>query len=247
MAGEQAAYRRVADQLRQRILSGELPEGARLPSLRDIAAQYDVAVGIATRALDVLRADGLVMSRPGAGTFVRRFERIVRSSPGRLARAHWGAGASIQDHDTGPRPRTVDVVVGDVPAPDYVASALGVETGTPVLSRSRRFAVEERVVQLAVSYLPIELARGTRIEHTDTGPGGVYGRLAEQGCAPDRFTERIIGRSPTPDEVVALDLAADGARVLEVTRAAHSGERCVEITRMVLDADAYELEYSFPA
>lgn len=247
MAGEQPAYRRVADQLRRLILSGELAEGTRLPSLREIASQYGVAVSIATRALDVLRGDGLVMARPGAGTYVRRFERIVRSSPTRLARDHWGAGAAIQDHDTGPRARAVDIVVGDTAAPDFVAEALGVEPGTPVLTRSRRFVVEGRAVQLSTSYLPTELTRGTRIEHTDAGEGGTYARLAERGLAPTRFTERIVGRSPLPAEATALDLQVDGARVLEVTRFAYAEDRCVEVNRMILDSDAYELAYSFPA
>ncbi|MEV4412146.1 GntR family transcriptional regulator [Catellatospora sp. NPDC049609] len=247
MAGEQPAYRRVADRLRELILSGELAEGARLPSLREIASRYGVATSIATRALDVLRTDGLVVSRPGAGTYVRRFTRIVRKSPGRLAHDRWGAGAAIQDHDTGPRARTVDVVVGDVPAPGFVADALGVEPAAAVLSRSRRFVVEERAVQLATSYLPVELTRGTRIEHTDAGEGGIYARLAEQGVGPTRFTERVIGRSPLPEEAAALGLTADGARVLEITRFAYAGDRCVEVNRMVLDSDAYELSYSFPA
>ena len=247
MAGEQAAYRRVADQLRRRILSGELAEGTRLALPARIAAQYGVAVSIATRALDVLRADGLVMARPGAGTYVRRFERIVRSSPDRLARGHWGAGAAIQDHDTGPRPRAVDIVVGDAPAPGFVAEALGVEPGTPVLSRSRRFVVEGRAVQLSTSDPPTELTRGTRIEHTDAGEGGTYARLAERGLAPTRFTERIVGRSPLPEEATALDLEADGARVLEVTRFAYAEDRCVEVNRMVLDSDADELAYTFSA
>jgi GntR family transcriptional regulator len=73
---------------------------------------------------DVLRAEGLIVARPASGYYVRRFARIVRDSPGRLARDRWGAGEAIQNHDTGPRPRTVDVVVGDVPAPAYVADAL---------------------------------------------------------------------------------------------------------------------------
>ncbi|MFC7247851.1 GntR family transcriptional regulator [Catellatospora aurea] len=247
MAGEQPAYRRVADQLRRLILSGELAEGTRLPSLREIASQYGVAVSIATRALDVLRADGLVMARPGAGTFVRRFERIVRSSPGRLARDHWGRGSAIQDHDTGPRAREVDIVVGDAPASDFVAKALGVEPGALVLTRSRRFVVEGRAVQLSTSYLPTELTRGTRIEHTDAGAGGTYARLAEQGLAPTHFTERIVGRSPLPEEAAALGLLADGARILEITRLAYAEDRCVEVNRMVLDSDAYELTYSFSA
>ncbi|MEV0455417.1 UTRA domain-containing protein [Catellatospora methionotrophica] len=176
-----------------------------------------------------------------------RFERIVRNSPGRLGRGHWGGGTAIQDHDTGPRPWAVDIIVGDTSAPVFVAQALGIEPGTAVLTRSRRFAVEGRVVQLSTSYLPTELTRGSRIEHTDTGEGGTYARLAERGLAPTRFTERIVGRDSLPEEASSLGLLVGGAQVLEITRLAYAEDRCVEVNRMVLDSDAYELTYSFTA
>src|SRR2546423_980682 len=75
------------------------------------------------RAIEVLHSEGLVATGHGADTYVRRFERILRVSPDRLAHERWGAGKAIQNHDTGTRPRTVDVVVGEQPAPDYVAEA----------------------------------------------------------------------------------------------------------------------------
>jgi GntR family transcriptional regulator len=128
---------------------------------------------------------------------------------------------------------------------------LGVAPAAPVLSRSRRFVVDERPVQLATSYLPVELARGTRIEHTDTGPGGTYARLAELGHAPTHFTERVIDRAPTPAEAAGLEWpwtpVPASARVFEITRYAYAGERGVEVNRMVLDTAAYELAYTFPA
>jgi GntR family transcriptional regulator len=245
--GQEAAYRRVADELRSQIERGDLAEGTQLPTLSQIARVYEVPRSTAGRALDALRAAGLVVTRQGAGTYVRQFGRISRVSPARLATARWGAGLMIQDHDTGARPRVVDVVVGDVPAPGFAAVALGVDPGTAVLRRSRRFLVDDRPVQLAISYLPTELTRGTQIEHTDTGPGGTYARLAEAGHAPTEFTERVIMRGPTPDEAADLSLAIRESRVYEITRYAYAGNRCVEVNRMVLDAGAYELIYSFPA
>jgi GntR family transcriptional regulator len=243
----QPAYERVADALRDAILAGDLP--GRLPSLTGLADRYRTTVDVARRAVEILRVEGLVVTRHGAGSYVRRFERIARESPGRLARAHWGAGEAIQDHDTGTRPRSVDVVVGEQPAPAFAAEALRVEPGAPVLTRSRRFVVEGRCVQLAVSYLPLDIVGGTRIAYTDVGPGGTYARLAEMGHAPVRFTERVTARAPRPDEVERLELGTSvGALVVEITRCAYAGGgRCVEVTRMVLDATAYELVYNFDA
>jgi GntR family transcriptional regulator len=63
-------YVRVADHLAARISAGELAPGYRLPSERDLAESYRVAVGTIRQALDELRRRGLVSTLPGAGTFV---------------------------------------------------------------------------------------------------------------------------------------------------------------------------------
>ena len=62
---------RVYAALRQRILSGELAPGTRLPSHLELAEQYEVAPLTLRRVLAVLEEDGLVSREPGRGTFVR--------------------------------------------------------------------------------------------------------------------------------------------------------------------------------
>jgi hypothetical protein len=65
-------WRRVADDLRRRIESGEFSPGAPLPSLTSLAEQYQVSRTTARKAVDAIRDDGLVESVRGWGTFVRR-------------------------------------------------------------------------------------------------------------------------------------------------------------------------------
>lgn len=173
---------------------------------------------------------------------MRTFEPIIRSFPTRM-RA-WRKGQAIQDSDTGKRARMVEVTVGETGANEVVASAFGLAPGDPVLRRSRRFAVDDRLVQLADSYYLLEVVRSTSIVYTDTGPGGVYARLAEIGREPVRFTERLRSRMPLPAEVDALELPG-GTPIIAITRTAFDTEdRCVEVTEMVLDSSAYELEYN---
>lgn len=244
----QPAYLRIAADLRARIASGDLPPGAKLPSETALSAQHGVSRTVIKWAINSLKGAGLVEGRRGSGVYVRRFARIRRVSPGRLARDRWSAGHAIQDADTGARARTVAVEVGEQPAPVEVAEALGMVAGAPVLTRSRRFTVDGRPVQLATSYLPLDLAAGTALAEIDAGPGGTYARLADAGHAPARFTERIVARPPTPHEATALELASIGALVIDVIRYAYTdADRCVEMTRMVLDAAAYELIFEFPA
>jgi len=65
---------RVADQivadLRGQILSGELADGARLPSERELAAHYDVSAPTIREAIRVLTVMGLLNTRNGSRTTV---------------------------------------------------------------------------------------------------------------------------------------------------------------------------------
>ncbi|WP_326555470.1 GntR family transcriptional regulator [Micromonospora sp. NBC_01813] len=56
--------------LRARIDSGEWPPGHKLPGEVTLAQTYDVARGTVRAALDVLRAEGRVVTFTGRGTFV---------------------------------------------------------------------------------------------------------------------------------------------------------------------------------
>jgi GntR family transcriptional regulator len=63
-------YVGVADHIAARIEAGELMSGARLPAERDLAADYQVAVGTARRAVQELRDRGLVVTLPAKGTYI---------------------------------------------------------------------------------------------------------------------------------------------------------------------------------
>lgn len=61
---------RIAAQLRAAIIGHALPPGHRLPGQREMAAQMGVGVPTLREALAILAAEGLVITRPGMGTYV---------------------------------------------------------------------------------------------------------------------------------------------------------------------------------
>ncbi|PZS08524.1 MAG: GntR family transcriptional regulator [Solirubrobacterales bacterium] len=65
-----AGYRRIADDLRQQITSGELATGQRVPFEADLMRRYGVSRGTARRGLALLEATGLVSAVHGKGRFV---------------------------------------------------------------------------------------------------------------------------------------------------------------------------------
>src|SRR5438105_2985080 len=62
--------RQVAEQIRAQCLSGTLPPGERLPSVRELARELAVNVNTVFRVYERLAADQLIEMRHGDGTFV---------------------------------------------------------------------------------------------------------------------------------------------------------------------------------
>lgn len=238
--------RQIADDLRARIEDGEFGPGARLPGEPALVRDYGVAKMTASGALKLLVAEGVALSRAGSGTYVREFKPILRDATKRLSRDQWAAGKSIWSADVGERPMTVaDVEVYEEDAPRWVARILGLDEGARVVVRSRRFLVDGEPVQMATSYLPADLVRGTRIAEPDSGPGGTYKRLAELGAEPVRFGEDLRARMPSSDESARLAILP-GTPVIEICRTAYTADgTAVELNRMLLDAGAYALRYTF--
>ncbi|WP_243879382.1 GntR family transcriptional regulator [Streptomyces sp. KS 21] len=245
---EQPKYREIADALREAIRTGEYGPGDRLPGENPLAAQYGVAVMTARQALRALKAEGIVESRRGAGFFVvEPFTPVRRRSVARLNRQHWKSGRSLFAADDARTLTTDSHVLGTVAPPQAVAEVLQLLNGEQVFARSRRHIVEGRPVLLSTSYLPDQLVAGTQITETDTGPGGIYARLADLGAEPARFREEVLVRMPSADERAGLNIAAD-TPVIKICRTAFTEDgRAVEVNEMTLDSRAYVLEYDFGA
>jgi GntR family transcriptional regulator of arabinose operon len=67
-----ALYSQVLNDIRERILAGDLTAGERLPTELDIAQQHHVSRGTVRQALNILVNEGLLERIQGSGTFVRQ-------------------------------------------------------------------------------------------------------------------------------------------------------------------------------
>ena len=74
-------WRWLYTELRSAIIDGRLKSGARLPSTRNLAAQYGLARGTVVAAFQQLQAEGFVSSEVSAGTFVVPAPGWERNSP----------------------------------------------------------------------------------------------------------------------------------------------------------------------
>jgi DNA-binding GntR family transcriptional regulator len=67
-----ACFAHVADELRAAIDGGRFRPGARLPSERALAEHFGVSRATIVSALHLLRGEGLIETRRGAGSWVSR-------------------------------------------------------------------------------------------------------------------------------------------------------------------------------
>ena len=248
-SSDRPVYRQIADQLRNAITRGEFTPGAKLPSERVLMDRYQTSRVTVRQAIAVLGAEGLIDVEHGRGVFVRSrppLRRLGRERLGRREREA-GKGAFLSDAMAAGREASAEVEVARGVAPPEVAERLHLSQGDQVVIRRRRMLADGQPVQLATSYLPLQLVEGTQIEQADTGTGGTYARLEELGHRLGRFQEDLSARMPLPDEARALRLGA-GVPVIRVVRTAFDEQGApVEVNEIVLAADRYELTYMLPA
>lgn len=77
---EGPAYREVVDGVRAQIRDGKLRPGQKLPSIPKLESEYSTTEGVVRRALTELRAEGLISSHQGKGSFVRDDAAVGRSA-----------------------------------------------------------------------------------------------------------------------------------------------------------------------
>ena len=88
------ASRRIADELRRSIESGEFAPGVQLPSERQLAATYRTARNTAREAIRLLADSGLVIAEQGRGAFVRRNAPLIRLGNDRYSPRYRDSGMS---------------------------------------------------------------------------------------------------------------------------------------------------------
>ena len=71
-------YTQIVDYLKGKIVSGEIKEGEKLPSVRDIAKTLKVNPNTVQRSYQVLELEDIVASQRGRGSFVTEDEDKIK-------------------------------------------------------------------------------------------------------------------------------------------------------------------------
>jgi GntR family transcriptional regulator, transcriptional repressor for pyruvate dehydrogenase complex len=161
---------KLADRIEQRIRSGELADGDRMPPEGTLAADYGVSRTLAREALAILRTRGYLETINGRGTFVRH------PDASQLADAFVGQTAL-----SGNRPLTADDLYEARTAIETTAARLAAERATPEDIEKLSKMLEEMIVNVEIDvaaytkadfgfHLAIAQASGNPLLPTLLGP-----------------------------------------------------------------------------
>ncbi|MEV6103653.1 GntR family transcriptional regulator [Streptomyces sp. NPDC051940] len=242
MGDTRPVYQRIADDLRDRIDSGDLKVGAQIPSRSELKRAYEASDQTVDRAVRVLKAAGYAQGQFGRGVFV-----TDRTPLGTLLRTTGAVdspfAAQISAADTSLSWEATSVTT---PAPRNIAERLGIEAGDRVMCTQYEYLANRKPVQLATSWEPLAITEGTDVVFPERGPyakRGVRGRMAAIGVRVVRASELVGSRAATSAE--AETLGCTPGQCLTVLERTHYDEdnRPVETSDVVVRADRWRLEY----
>lgn len=201
-ARQTPAYLQITEHFRKKILDGDLVEGERLPSHRQISEDWSVSESTALKALSALAAAGLAYSRAGSTGTVVSTKGLYRAGRDWFLTAH-RTGAVYT-----PGVYAEILAAEVIPAPDSVAATLGLEPGSPVIRRHRvTRASNGTPLSTSISYHDAAIAeRAPALLETARIIGGP--RYVEEalGVAGTRGSDTLSARLATDEEADLLGL-----------------------------------------
>jgi DNA-binding GntR family transcriptional regulator len=231
-------YMQVVDDLRKRIIKGQLKPGDKIPSARQLMADWDISQGTAMKVISTLKGEGLVEPRPGLGTVVTR--QIAISGRDDFTRAVQ-TGRIHRDGEYG---KIISATI--VTAPDDVAHALGLEHGARVIRRQRvRYSADHKPLATSISYHDVAIAEQApdllKTEPIPSGPRYVEEITGRRGTSG---LDRLRARLATEDEARLLELDTPAAVLVSRTSLTTDDGEMVEYGESVSPPEQ-EVSYSY--
>ncbi|OKI19257.1 GntR family transcriptional regulator [Streptomyces sp. CB03911] len=227
--GPAKTYTLIADHYRQRILSGELEPGTKLPSNKEICGRWNVAVATVSRALQHLQVEGYLRTSP-RGTFVADDPRITASSQERLSRVQ-RRQSILMDGETS-RVTAAELVT----PPLYVADLFDLEHGAQLVRREYIAGRGKTRTLFAVSWYPAHFA-ALCPDLLNTAPGrndGMTARVLEAtGRQITRARDDMHAREASAREASALGIPV-GSPTLAMVHRWSDDEGVIEYTEACL-------------
>ncbi|MFJ8047683.1 GntR family transcriptional regulator [Streptomyces luteogriseus] len=238
-------HERIAADLRDDIMSGELTPGGNLPSTAQLRTRFDASI---QKALQLIKDERLVVGRAGAAVTVREHrQRTIRPAVSLTPAAAGGRSypwlAEAAKHGTDARIMLLDVREAVPPADIRNALALP-DDGVAVL-RSQLVLIDDVPAELVHSYYPLDIADGTPLTDHRRIKGGTATLLRQLGHTPHHCEDRVSARVPTQEQFESLRLPGSLPVLCTLRVVLAADGRPIEATSMVKAGHLYELLYEF--
>ncbi len=238
-------HRQIAAVLRGKIRRGDWAAGEKLPSIPAMAAMFGVAKQTIQRTVDQLRIEGLLITKPGSGTYVRGTRRRLN----RMSRGRYGAHRGYHT-DLAARYRQQLTEVGRALPSAEVADAFGVSDSTELVVRRHLVRTQDSAVEIGASWFLQRDAAGTPLERFEAFGRPLYQEVEEvTGRRYATATDTLSARLPTREEAEMLQIRPD-TPVLHLLHVAYDDEhRPIEVAQATWPGPMTTLveEYRVPA
>ncbi|MCZ4103805.1 GntR family transcriptional regulator [Streptomyces sp. H39-C1] len=146
-------YLQVVATLREKIVSGKLSHGDKLPSVRELAAEYEISTATAQKVHRTLKAEGLAEAKQGAATTVSTRRTLHRTAADRLE-------AALTTGRIYTEGEYAVITAADLSEPpEWVADLLGIEAGAHAVRRERiTHGSDDQPVSASTSWFSSDLA-----------------------------------------------------------------------------------------
>ena len=239
-------YRRIAEDLRRQIESGELARGAQLPTELELREQYEASRNTIRDAIKWLITRSLVETRPGQGTFVVQkivpFITTLTGDPEAGESGPYLREVKAKRRAPDASPPRVEIQAAD----GELAAELRQEKDATVVSRHQQYRIDGTPWSLQTSFYPLSMVdRGaTRlIQASDIAEGAVDYLRETVGIKQVGYRDTITVRAPDGPEARFFELADDGRVSVIETRRTGFDERGtpIRLTVSVYPADRNQL------
>jgi GntR family transcriptional regulator len=223
-------WRRIAEDLRQKIESGRLGAGGQpLPSEIELQERYEASRNTIREAVRWLATRSLVDTRPGQGTFVKKIDPFVTRLSPDLTALPGGEGAAYASEVSASRrkPSTSPLQVEILRAAGRVVTELMLSEGAMVVSRHQKRFIDDTPWSLQTTYYPmilVERGASQLIQAELIYPGAVVYIEDQLGLKRAGRRDRLVVRAPDRRETDFFGLPDDGRiAVIELIQTVHDG------------------------
>ena len=228
---DEPLYSRFEELVRERIDSGQWPPGTKIPSERELSAEFRLSRATTRRALDRLVAEGVLHKFARRGAFV--------SQPKTVFEALTLRGFTAQALEAGASPSSRLLRFDRILPPPTIAQRLGIPSTQLVYLIERLRTVNDVPVALHQSYVPMDLV--PTLQESELVASSLYEMLARRGIVVGRAQETLESSLATAYESVLLSVAPGAPMLLLNIRLSSADGRPLEVVKVSFRGDRITL------